>query len=151
MRWRCTKLPTTTPALIMLHGLLQAVGVVPAFVESFEDVRELRLGEAVEMRDDGVEFVDHVLLFVVRERTAFHADRFGPFAEPLIGARQAGAKRYHPLPQRAIAARTRNGQRIQNVIIQAHFDETARVPIERNRAENGEQKRLVLFVAAWPE
>src|SRR5579875_1323580 len=86
------------PGVEVLERGFQTIGVIPAFVESFEDVRELRFGEAVEMRDDGVELVDHVLLFIFRKRPAFDADRFGPLAVPLVRAREPAGKRDRSLP-----------------------------------------------------
>ena len=52
--------------------------MVPALVEGLEDVDEVPFGEAVEVGNDGVEFVDPVLLFVRRERTAGDADLLRP-------------------------------------------------------------------------
>lgn len=46
----------------------EAIFVVPAFVEGFEDVDELALGQSVEVRHHGVEFVDVVGLHVRVQR-----------------------------------------------------------------------------------
>ena len=47
---------------------------------------ELRLAQAVEMGDHGIELVDHVLLLVGGKRTALDTYCFRPVGEPLVRA-----------------------------------------------------------------
>src|SRR5690349_11281423 len=119
-------------------GLLQARLEVPAFVERLEDVREVLLVQVVEARDDGVQFMDHVLLHVVVERTALDTDGIGPFAEACVGTREATSELNDPLPSRVRRDWARNRKRIENEVVEAEFDEPARVPVERKAGEHAE-------------
>src|SRR5262245_33050297 len=86
------------PLAEVLAGLLQAGLEVPALVESLEDVDEVLLVEVVEVRDDGIEFVDHVQLCVVAQRAALDADALGPLGESVIRAREAASEFDGALP-----------------------------------------------------
>jgi hypothetical protein len=52
------------PVCIVVEHAGEALFVIPAVVECLEDHLDVLAREAVEVRDDGVEFVDFVLFFV---------------------------------------------------------------------------------------
>ena len=67
--------------------------VIPAFVKGLEDVDDLPLVEAVKTGDHGVEFVDHVLLLVRRQRPTGDADGLRPRGKAVVRAGEASGER----------------------------------------------------------
>jgi len=65
------------------HALETGVEI-PALVKRLEHMDQLPLVEAVEPGGHGIEFVDHVLFVVRRQRAAGDADRLRPFGKTLI-------------------------------------------------------------------
>ena len=51
----------------MSQYAFQSIGEIPTFVNSFEDVNELTIINAVDVSRQGVEFVNHVALLVPRQ------------------------------------------------------------------------------------
>ena len=83
----------------MAAHTVEALLVVPTFVEGLEDMNELGLAQAVEMGDHGVELVDHVLLLIGRKRTALDAYCFRPVDKPLVRAGKPPPDFHSALPE----------------------------------------------------
>ena len=75
------------PHVLPLYDSGEADGLLYFVMrEEIEDVGEVVLGEAVEVRDDRIQFVNHVLLLIFFERSALNADILGPVSEAVIWA-----------------------------------------------------------------
>lgn len=119
---------------------IQAIGVIPALVESRKDVRELLLAETVEVCDDRVQFVNHVFLLVRIDRSVVYINSFGPLLEPLVRAGEP-PREFDGSPPSGIASIWPwYGQRTEEMEIHMNFDETTRIPVKWNRAQDTEQK-----------
>ena len=63
---------------------IETILIIPTFMKGLEDVDELRLRQAVEVCDNRVEFMEHVVLLVFREWPTLDADGIGPRREALV-------------------------------------------------------------------
>ena len=61
-------------------------------------MRQLRFGKAVEMCNNGVEFVDQVFFVVFAKRATFDAYGSSPFAKTLVRACESSGECDRPLP-----------------------------------------------------
>ena len=63
---------------VMAKHAIEALAVVPTFVEGLENMNDLGFAQAVQMGNHRVEFVGHVFLFVGFERAVVYADSVCP-------------------------------------------------------------------------
>src|SRR5439155_763483 len=94
------------PASVMLQRFLKPFRIVPAFVESLEDMTKLIFAQTVEVRYHGIELVDHVLFLVVFEFATLDAHRLCPLAIAIVPRRKPPGQSHNPLPKRIVLART---------------------------------------------
>ena len=104
---------------------------IPAFVKSLEDMDHLRLLESIEMRDNRIQLVNLVLLFVGRERSALYPDGFRPSREALIRTCKSTRESNDSLPTLTLAFRTWDRKRIKDELADMCFHKPSRIPIKR--------------------
>src|SRR5439155_15891668 len=121
------------PVSVMLQRFLKPFRVVPAFVESLEDVAELILGQAVEVSHNRIEFVNHVLPLVIFELATLDANGLGPLAIAIVPRRKPPGQDHNSLPKGIVSARAWDGKRIQDVVVHADLDEAPGIPVGRKR------------------
>lgn len=120
------------PAGEVLQHRLEPRLVVPSLMKGFKNVDELGLGEPVKSSDDGVELVDHVLLFDWVERAVLDADRARPIAEAFVRRGEPTGEGDNARPKTIGARRARNGKGIEKKIGQIDFDIPSRKPVQWN-------------------
>src|SRR5690348_1908912 len=91
--------------------------VIPALVERFENVAKLRFAQAVKACDDGVELMNHALLFSVLERAVLDTDCFRPLGKAPVHCGEPPGQSHSALPQWARPRRPRTWKRAQHVVI----------------------------------
>ena len=92
-----------------------------------------RFFQPVQVGDDGVQFVDVVLLLRVRQRAALHADRRRPLREAVVHGGEASGERDDSLPQRVADSGARDREWIQNIETQMCLHKAASVPVKAER------------------
>ena len=90
----------------MLEDPAEAVTIVPALMEGFEDVSELFFVESVEVGDHSIEFVDYVLFLSFSDRAARDADGFGPSGKAVVRAGEPSCEFYDTMPSWIITVGT---------------------------------------------
>src|SRR5207247_11393180 len=95
---------------------------------------ELILAQAVEVRHNRVEFVDHVCFFVVFEFAALDAHSLRPLAIGIVPRRQPPGECRNSLPKRIVLARAWDWKRGKYVEVHVNLHKTPRVPIKWERA-----------------
>ena len=104
--------------------------IVPSLVKGFKDVNELFLAQTVEVSDDRIQFVNHSLLLVIRERPVFHADLLGPVNETVIGTGEATGDFNDALAERIVRVRTWNWEGIQDEEGDVSLNKSPCIPIK---------------------
>src|SRR4051794_32787508 len=87
--------------------------ITPTFMEGLKNVRELVGAEAVEMRHNRIQLVDHILFFDRIDGPPFDANCISPFGEPLVGSCEAAAKNNGPTTKRVVARGPRKRQLVE--------------------------------------
>ena len=77
------------PCSVVFEHFVESRLVIPSFVESLKDMAELRLVEAIEMRHNGVKFMDFVLPVLCFELSVLAACGLCPVGEAVIGTGEA--------------------------------------------------------------
>ena len=130
---------------------VETIPEVPTLMKSLEDVDELCLGQAVEVRHDRIQLVDHVVLLVRLEWPTLDTDGIGPGPEAFVGASQPPRKSDHAPPPCVVTRGTRDRERVEDKVVQMRFDEPPRVPVERYRGQDTDDESLIVLISPWPE
>jgi hypothetical protein len=101
--------------------------VVPVVVERLEDDLEVLTAQAVEVGDDGVEFVDFLLLFVVIKRSIVDADRIGPVLITLVDSRETAREFDDTLAKVRITTWAGDRKRLENLECDTGFYKPTRI------------------------
>src|ERR1017187_10655144 len=99
----------------MTYGCFELIVVIPTFVKGFKNVSELPLRESVQMGDDGIEFLDHLLFFIFFQLPIIHSHGPCPFCEAPVGTCKSSSDFNCPLPKNSISVWPRNWKWVQDV------------------------------------
>lgn len=132
--------------MVVPENAVETILIVPPGMKGLEYVDQLGLVKTVETGYDGVKLMDHVLLLVERNRPVFDADCLRPSNETVVGAGKATGEGYDPPPHWGVTLWTWDRKRVENKEIEVRLDESTCIPVERNRRENAQCERLILFL-----
>ena len=82
----------------MAEDAIESRLIVPAFVEVFKDMYELRLTKAVEVRHNGIQLADHILLLIRRKGAALYSNGFSPLVIAMVRTRETAREMNYTLP-----------------------------------------------------
>jgi len=98
-------------------------------VERLEDDLDVFAGEAVEMSNNGIKFIDLVLLYLLVKRTNFHIVLIRPVRITFIDSRETTREFNDTFPKWIITPRSRNRESLDNLKSKMSLNETPSIPV----------------------
>jgi len=118
-------------------------------MERLENVTQLTLVQAIEVRHDRIEFVDHVLFLVIFEAATFDAYCPYPLAKPMVWRSEASGKCDHTLRQLGLSRRVRDSEARESFLVCMTFDEPPAPPVAGDTGHDAKQVSLLRFCMLW--